>query len=197
MPIYDTLERPTYQVIAKVSGRPTVQSAHVWTLSELLDNDIPSDAVLSAVETALEVVSSTTKPDVRFHKDTALLIASGDHDQLEAIEHVLDSLDESVAVQQSDEMRQFQMQLQEIDRDRQRARDKLREAEDEVKNARQEAIAMRQEMARLETMLEESKRMLETKDRELTNAIAEVRALQLEVQQLRARSEPGRSNPGR
>ena len=95
LPVYDVRERQTYQVLAKVSGRATVQAAHVWTLADLLDNDIPSAAVLSAVETAIDVVASTTKPDVRFHEDTALLIASGDHDQLQAIEHVLDSLNES------------------------------------------------------------------------------------------------------
>jgi len=122
MPVYDTLERQTYQVLAKASGRPTVRAASVWTVAALLDADIPAEAVLSAVETAIEVVASSTRPDVRFHEDTALLIASGDHDQLQAIEHVLDSLNESVSHRHDDEMRQFQMQFQEIDQDRQRER---------------------------------------------------------------------------
>ncbi|MHC4080441.1 MAG: hypothetical protein ACYS15_08985 [Planctomycetota bacterium] len=197
LPVYDTRERQTYQVRARVGGRTAAQVASVWTVAALLDNDFSSKAVLSAVETALDVIPSPTKPDVRFHEDTALLIASGDEDQLQAIEKVLDRLDEAVSRRRDDEMRQFEMKLQEIDHDRQGERDKRREAEDELKNARQETIAMRQEMARLETMLAELQRMLETKERELTAAMADVRTLQLELQQERSRREPGRSNPGR
>jgi hypothetical protein len=117
---------------------------------------------------------------VRFHEDTALLIASGDHDQLEAIEHVLDGLNESVSQRRDDEMRQYQMRLQEIDQDRQQARDRHHV----------------QEIARLEMVTGELRRMLETKDRELTAVMADLRALQLELQQERSRREPGRSNSG-
>ncbi|MHC4319417.1 MAG: hypothetical protein ACYS1B_12860 [Planctomycetota bacterium] len=197
MLVNDRRERQTYQIRAKVSGRPTAQAAHVWTLAAVRNSGIASEAVLSAVETALEVVGSATKPDVRFHEDTALLIASGDHDQLQAIEHVLDSLKESVAGQRDDEKRQLEMMLAEIEHDRQRERDKRREAEDEVKTAQQEIAALRQETARLETILAEVQRMLETKDRELTGAMTELRGLQLELQQERSRREPGRSNSDR
>jgi hypothetical protein len=196
MPVYDTLERQTYQVIAKVSGRPTVRATSVWTVASLLDADIPAAAVLSAVETAIEVVASSTKPDVRFHEDTALLIASGDHDQLQAIEHVLDGLNESGEQRRDDEMHQYQRQLQEIDQDRQHARDRQREATAEAKQTREENTALAQEIARLETVTGELRRMLETKDRELTAIMADIRALQLELQQERSRREPGRPNPG-
>jgi hypothetical protein len=194
MPVYHPGERQTYQVQAKVGGRAREPAARVWTVSDLLANDIASAAVLSAVETALDVIGSTTRPDVRFHEDTALLIASGDHDQLGAIEHVLDSLQESVDQRREDQMRLIEMQLAEIDHDRQMARARLAEAQDEARNARQETIALRQEMARLETMSEELKRMLETKDRELTAAMADLRALQIELQRERSRREPGRSD---
>ena len=194
--MYDTRERQTYQVRAKVSGRPTVQAASVWTLADLLDNDLSSEAVLSAVETALEVVGSATKPDVRFHEDTALLIASGDHDQLQAIEHVLDSLNEAVSQRRNDMMRQVEQQLVDIDDDRRTAKMRLAESEIEVKNARQEAIAFRQEMARLEMLMKELQRMLETKERELAATRAELRALQLELQREQPHREPGRPRPG-
>jgi hypothetical protein len=196
MPVYDTRERQTYQVLAQVSGRHTMQSASVWTVANLLDNDIASEALLSAVETALEVVGSTTKPDVRFHEDTALLIASGDHDQLKAIEHVLDGLDESVDRRRQDMMRQVEMQLQEIDQDRKTAKKRLVETEIEVKDARQEALALRQEMARLELLTAGMQRMLEAKGRELAAALADLRALQFELQREQPHREPGRPSPG-
>jgi chromosome segregation ATPase len=164
----------------------------------LLDEDYTSESVLSAVETALEVVASTTRPDVRFHEDTALLIVSGDHDQLEAIEQVLDRLNESVARRREDLMRQLELQFKEIDHDRQDARKRLAEASIETKNAREEIAALREKIAHLEMMSTEQRRMLEQKDRELTATVADLRALQIELQHERERSrrEPGRSNPG-
>ncbi len=196
MLVHDKRERQTYHIRAEISGRPTAQAAHVWTLAAVRNNGVASEAVLSAVETALDVVASATQPDVRFHEDTALLIASGDHDQLQAIEHVLDSLNEAVAQRRQDQTRQVEMRLVEIQHDRERERNKRREAEDEIKTARQEITALRQETARLETILAEVQRMLEKKDRELTAAMTELRSLQLELQQERSRREPGRSNTG-
>jgi hypothetical protein len=196
MPVYDTTEKQTYQVRAHISGRHTAQAASVWTVTVLLDHDISSHAVLSAVETALEVVGSTNKPDVRFHEDTALLIASGDHDQLEAIEQVLDRLHEAVGGRRDDDKRQVEMRLQAVDRDRQHARQKMAESMAEAKQRREENIALTQDIARLEMVTTELRRMLEAKDRELTAAMADVRALQVELQRERSRREPGRPNSG-
>jgi hypothetical protein len=196
MPVYDTEEKQTYQVRAQVSGRPSARAASVWTAAVLLDHDISSQALLSAVETAIEVVGSTTKPDVRFHEDTGLLIASGDHDQLSAIEEVLDRLAEAVGGRRDDEMRQFEMKLMEIDLDRQSARKRLEDTQAQAQQAQDENTALVREITRLEMVTTEQRRMLETKDRELTVVMADLRALQVELQQERSRREPGRPNPG-
>jgi hypothetical protein len=197
MPAYEEAERKTYQIAAEVMGRSTVKAASVWTVAALLDNDIPGPAILSAVETALDVVGSDSPPDVRFHEDTALLIASGDNDQLKAIDQVLDRLEEGVNRKHDEQMRQVEMQLHEIDHDRQQIRDRLEAAEAEARQAHTENTALVQEIARLETSVNEHRRMLEEKDRQLTAAQADLHAVQLELQQERSRREPGRSNPDR
>jgi hypothetical protein len=197
VPVHFDTERPTYQIIAHVDGRPSVKAASVWTVAALLESHLTSAAVLSAVETALEVVGSSTEPDVRFHEDTALLIASGDHDQLKAIEQVLERLEEAVHREHDAMLQQVEMQLQEIDGDRQEAKEQLQEARAEAQAARNRNNALAQEIARLEMVVNEHRRMLEQKDRELTSVLADFRALQLELQQERSRREPGRSDTDR
>jgi hypothetical protein len=196
-PMRSPSERPTYQIIAHVEGWRKVQAASVWTVAALLDSGISSSAVLSAVEVALQVVGSNTKPDVRFHEDTALLIASGDNDQLKAIEQVLDRLEEGVNRKRDEEMRRFEMELHQIDQDRQQIRKHLEEAQAEAQQARADNTALVQENARLEMLVNEHRRMLEEKERELTSVTADVRALQLELKQERSRREPGRSDSDR
>ena len=76
--------------------RQKVPGAYVWSVSSLLDNDISSEALLSAVEMALDVIDSDTQLDVRFHEETGLVIAMGDIGQMETIDGVLDQLRNSV-----------------------------------------------------------------------------------------------------
>ena len=96
VPAFSPEERPTYQVQARSSGRATLgvpaRATKVWTVSSLLGGDLTSRKLLSAVETALEVVGSEPKPDVRFHEDTGLLIARGNEPQIVAIADVIEQL---------------------------------------------------------------------------------------------------------
>ncbi len=98
LPLYAQGEQQTYQVSAQIrSHRKRIPDAYVWTVSNLLGNDLSSKAVLSAVEMALDVVNSKTAPDVRFHEDTGLLIATGDVSQMETIDGVLSRLNDAAA----------------------------------------------------------------------------------------------------
>ena len=98
LPLYATGEQQTYQVSAQIRNhRKRIPDAYVWTVSNLLGNDLSSKAVLSAVEMALDVVNSKTAPDVRFHEDTGLLIATGDVSQMETIDGVLSRLNDAAA----------------------------------------------------------------------------------------------------
>ncbi len=97
MPRHSANERETFQIridVRRDLGR--IPGANVWSVSSLLDHDISSQALLSAVEMALDVIDSDTKLDVRFHEDTGLLIAMGDLGQMETIAGVLDQLQNGV-----------------------------------------------------------------------------------------------------
>lgn len=93
VPSYSTDERPTYAVRAHEAGGAAGPraSTHVWTVSALLGADLTSRTLLSAIETALDVVGGS-KPDVRFHEDTGLLIARGNEEQIDVITSVIDEL---------------------------------------------------------------------------------------------------------
>lgn len=68
---------------------------HVWSIQHLIGSEaLPADDVLAAVETALAVFPDPA--DVRFHVETGILIARAPEDQLEAIDRVLDAIEQSV-----------------------------------------------------------------------------------------------------
>ncbi len=107
LPLYAAGEQQTFEVSAQVrSHRKRISDAYVWTVSNLLGDDLSSKAVLSAVEMALDVVNSKTAPDVRFHEDTGLLIATGDENQMETIDGVLTRLSDAAAERRELESRE-------------------------------------------------------------------------------------------
>lgn len=65
----------------------------VWTLAPVLDDKTSAEQVLSAVETALALVPGPA--DVRYHKDTRLLIVSGTDEHARAIQQVIGSLEQA------------------------------------------------------------------------------------------------------
>lgn len=184
---YDPRERPTYQVVATVSGRSNPTAAHVWTVAALLDNGLTSDAVLAAVEMAIEIVGSETDLDVRFHEDTALLIASGDEAQLDAIDEVIDRLHEVIERRREDPMRELERALEQVHAELGNAVDRLTEAEQGRKQARNEITGLRFELQRLEMESNDLRRILNGKERELERTSAQLHELQNELQRQRGR----------
>ncbi len=96
MPTYDVDEEPTFQIVAEVHGDQPRSAARVWTVRGLVDGGLSSEAILSAVELAMEMTGAGGGgPDVRFHQDTGLLIARGEQDHLAVIEQVVAGLSQS------------------------------------------------------------------------------------------------------
>lgn len=166
MKVYLPSEQPTFQVISDTIGLP-VTPAHVWSVAGLLDAGIDSDAVLSAVEMALDVVGSKTKLDVRFHKDTGLLIATGNQAQLEAIEEVINRLNDVVDERRQNPVRELESALQGAESKLNQTIAELAEAREARKQAQEELMHMQIEMQRLEMQIFEQRRMLDSKEHEL------------------------------
>ncbi len=184
MPMYDPAERQTYQVLARVVGRAAASPTQVWTVSNLLTNGITSEAVLAAVEMALEVVGSKTEMDIRFHEDTGLLIAHGDQEQLEVINEVLKRLNESVL-------------LSHLDAKRGEALARLGAAETSQRQAQALVATLQQKVEALEWRVADLQRIVESKESQLaavTTELGETR-MRLELEKERAQRELQRERP--
>ncbi len=175
MRVYSPHERPTYQVVAHVMGPTASTSAGVWTLAGVLESGIGSEAVLSAIQLALEVLGSGIPADVRFHEETALLIARGDTDQLQTIHEVLDRLHDALDAKHN---------MAALDTERRRVIEALSTAESQRNQAQEELRVFHRETERMEVRIAELQRMLDGKERELAATTARLRdlAIQLEHQ---------------
>ena len=89
--------KPVFRVTAHRRGGPASPDVHVWSVAGLLAQGVESAGVLTAVETAIDLLEGSYQAaEVRFHEATGLLIASGQDQQLEAIDRVVDGLHRSV-----------------------------------------------------------------------------------------------------
>lgn len=77
----------------RVSGRVVNYpiETRVWSLRPYLDSQTTSVDILSAIETAIGLVPG--EPQIKFHKDTGLLIMRAQVDQLDAANQVLKALE--------------------------------------------------------------------------------------------------------
>jgi len=69
----------------------------VWNIGDLLADKKKPEGVLTAVETAVGLLDSAQRAaQIRYHEDTTLLVASGQPQQLAAIDRVVDGIREGV-----------------------------------------------------------------------------------------------------
>jgi hypothetical protein len=86
---------PIYVVRAKEAGRrgrAGLQSA-VWLARPIIERGVAAEDLLTAVETAVRMFAeASAQTEISFHAETALVIARGPTDEIEAIESVIDAL---------------------------------------------------------------------------------------------------------
>lgn len=66
------------------------QEVRVWSLQRLTDSGAKAEDVLSAIETAINLVPG--EPQIKFHRETNLLMMRASIDQLDAAQQVLQAL---------------------------------------------------------------------------------------------------------
>ena len=183
MRVYSPHERPTYQIVATVRGQTASTNAGVWTLAGVLESGIGSEAVLSAIQLALEVLGSGTPADVRFHEETALLIARGDADQLQTIHEVLDRLQD--ALEAKHRMAALDTERRRVIEALSTAESQRNQAQEELRVFHRETERMEVETERMEVRIAELQRMLDGKERELAATTARLRALAIQLEHQR------------
>ena len=200
MPQYAEQEQPTFQIQASVYGDAVRTQASVWTIANLLRDDIlDADDVLAAVETALDILESTGEPIIRFHKETGLLIARGDLAQLSAIEDVLGQLAQSQQFKSQQPNQRLMEKYTAANAELTSAMARKADLTSELDRARTEARQLRIELEAQVARLAETERMLHEKDRELADVTSLLRQTRGELERERRRSnrdrESGRDNP--
>jgi len=80
-----------------VQGRRIGEQTTVASISDLLEGKLKAADLLTAVQTALEMLKNEAQPaQIRFHEETGLLIARGSDEQIAAITMVLRQIREKV-----------------------------------------------------------------------------------------------------
>lgn len=168
--------RPVFRIRVEPKSRPGPSGVHVWTLSGLLSDELSPEAVLTAVETAVGLLGDQFAPaEIRFHEATGLLIVSGRHEQLQAVDRVIDRLQEANAraVKVADEagleyLKQTQQGLRdlfEFGAEQEGLGKKLHEAEharvqleDQLARKKREVEKLREQLRRAEGRIKELER---------------------------------------
>lgn len=132
-PKYDRA-RPIFRVSARRQGpapKKRPRDVLVWTVADLLnidpsevrcphcgyDDELEGKAVLTAVETAVGLLGEKLSPaEIRYHEATTLLVASGDRQQLEAIDQVVRGLREGIIRQRAAAQEMSEGSLEQVQR---------------------------------------------------------------------------------
>ncbi len=163
------------------------QRSNIWSVADLIANGMTADNITTAVSAALELLGpESAKAQVRFHKETSLLLARAAGEQIEIINNVIGELRQSSAQQRSQSMRPMQEQIQQLSQELDRARSSLDVAHAEgserlqlAEMAKARAEAMERHAADLEAM---SSKLRD----ELIQRESQIRAMQSEISELRA-----------
>jgi hypothetical protein len=72
------------------------QACQFYSLTTYLDRGLTVDDITTAIKTAWKMQDAENTPEISFHKETKLLIAVGERNQLELINAALGTLDQSL-----------------------------------------------------------------------------------------------------
>jgi hypothetical protein len=90
------VEKPNYP------GQSTAKVCRFYSLASYLERGATVDDITTAIDTGAKMLGDASSPEIRFHKDTKLLIAVGEPVQLEIVDAVLRALDSNKPVTAGD-----------------------------------------------------------------------------------------------
>jgi len=168
--------------------------SNIWSVADMISGGMTPDNITTAVSAALELIGpESARAKVRFHKETSLLLARAEVEQIEIIGNVIDELRRSNAQKQAQSMAPIRQQAEEMKTRLVETQakmeamngemiDRLRAAE--TAKARAEAMERRAaELERMSSGLRDEVTGRESLVRELQVRIAE---LETQLQQLKA-----------
>jgi len=182
-----------YRLEARVRPEPAREDASsgVWSLSGAIEGGLAPEAVLTAIETALDLYDKAYAPaQLRFHRESGLLIARAHPEQIQTITLILDRLSDPGA-RDAQALEAAEQRMAELE-------DKLHQRTSELDGLHRELI----EIATKSQMLERQMDGLQGERRELQKQLVAtqmdrditVNRLQMEIQRLLDAAE-GREEP--
>ena len=139
---------PVFRVTAikQRPPQPPLQTS-VWSVRQLLSNQIEAAHILGAIETALSLQEDLGAPEVRFHEETGLILARAHPEQIAVIAEVIHNLQSSVSPPRDNDLDQMSMRLG-------HAVAALEEANRRALTSEAESLELTRENERLKTRLE-------------------------------------------
>ena len=179
----------TVSAVPEVRGRKrTATDSEFWSLQEILEAETPPgnpEDVLTAVETALDMFEEVGKPaEVRFHRETGLLMLHAHPDQIEAVDDVITALTAALRsgkpAERAQEVASLASQLDKARTEVQALRNELVESETRLKLYMMEIESLRQER---KEMGQEMRRAIAERDAIINSLEMKVRMLEMEHQE--------------
>lgn len=171
-----------YTVVAERHAEAA--TTQVYSVSEMLDGKVSSDDMLTAIETTLDMLAGTyAEAQIRFHPETGILIVRGHPEQVDAVQDVVRELMKSSERRRAEANREQALKQTEADLAKQvtRAMD-LQEKLDQI---RLQAVEWESRYAVLQKEFDNCQRKLAEREHENMNLTQQIRALEMEISDLR------------
>ena len=89
--------------------------SNIWSVADMVTGGMTPDNITTAVSAALELIGpEAAKAQVRFHKETSLLLARAEVEQIEIIDNVIDELRRSNSQKQAQSIAPIRQQAEEM-----------------------------------------------------------------------------------
>jgi hypothetical protein len=111
------VDNPPQAQLLPPSPPPVKKNCRFYQLAPYLDRGLTVDDITTAIQTGWKMMGDTETPEISFHKETKLLIAVGEPDQLGVIDDVLKALQPSP----NPTAENFQERLQQIIKNQQQS----------------------------------------------------------------------------
>lgn len=174
-------------IVKEVNGYAGPMRSNIWSVADLISGGMTPDNITTAVSAALELLGpESAKAQVRFHKETSLLLARAEIEQIEIINNVVDELRRSNAQRQAQSMAPIRQQAEDLKVRLAEAQDRMANMNDEMtdrlrvaETAKARAEAVERNAAELEARTSNLRDELMNREqviRELESQLAEVKA---------------------
>jgi hypothetical protein len=155
----------------------------IFAAQPLLDAGMEAEHLLSAVEIALNLSAKAQPADVRFHEETGLIFASGDLDQLRAIDQLMGTLRGSYEQRLSEPVENLEAELEEAHGEIEQLEMEIEELHGLLEEREAQCVAMEGEMRAMEMERE----MLE---QQVQQRVEQIEAeAERQIQQVREQAE--------